>query len=64
MIRIPHERYVKTLVAGRLDPPEILARLKRDSLDFPLPGVQKIRDELEQEQPDYFSNKRTSVEYE
>ncbi|MBC8436998.1 hypothetical protein H8D85_01595 [bacterium] len=61
-MRIPHERYVKTLVAGRLEPQEILDRLEKVGLSFPLPGVQAIHQELSDEQPDYFKDKRTSIE--
>jgi len=61
-MKIPHERYVRTLVAGRLEPAEILTRLEKVNLSFPLPGVQKIHEEMSDEQPDYFKDKKVSVE--
>ena len=61
-MRYPHERFVKTLVAGRLSPEEILDRLSKYDLTFPLPGVQHIYDSLESEQPAYFKDKTVSIE--
>ena len=61
-MRYPHERFVRTLVAGRLSPEHILDRLKKHDLTFPLPGVQEIHDKLSQEQPEYFKKKSVSIE--
>jgi len=61
-MRYPHERFVRTLVAGRLSPEEILDRLSRYDLTFPLPGVQQIHDSFKAEQPAYFKDTSLSVE--
>jgi hypothetical protein len=61
-MRYPHERFVKTLVAGRLSPEEILDRLHKYDLTFPLPGVQHIYDQLTAEQPAYFKDQSVSIE--
>ncbi|MBC8410367.1 MAG: hypothetical protein H8E12_16845 [Rhodobacteraceae bacterium] len=61
-MRIPHERYVKTLVAGRLIPETVLQRLEEVNLSFPLPGVQKLYEDLSAEQPDYFKDLKSSIE--
>lgn len=61
-MRYPHERFVKTLVAGRLSPEDILDRLGKHQLTFPLPGVQEIHEQLKAEQPAYFKNPKASIE--
>ncbi len=58
----PHERFVKTLVAGRLGPEEILDRLSKYNLTFPLPGVQQLHETLKSEQPAYFKDPSISIE--
>jgi hypothetical protein len=64
MFKFPHTRYVTTLVAGKKSPDAILEDLKRYDLSFPLPGVQEIYEELKQQQPDYFTNPKASIELE
>tara|TARA_Y100000034_G_C6862475_1_gene392694 strand:+ start:694 stop:1356 length:663 start_codon:yes stop_codon:yes gene_type:complete len=61
-MKIPHEKYVTALVAGKLTPEVILQKLEQVNLSFPLPGVQKIYETLSDEQPDYFKDPKASIE--
>ena len=61
MFKFPHTRYVTTLVAGKKSPEAILEDLKKVDLNFPLPGVQEIYENLKDQQPDYFKNSKASI---
>ena len=62
MFKFPHTRYVTTLVAGKKSPEAILEDLNKVDLNFPLPGVQEIYENLKEEQPDYFNKSDVSIE--
>jgi hypothetical protein len=62
MFKFPHTRYVTTLVAGKQSPEAILEDLKKVDLNFPLPGVQEIYEDLKSQQPDYFKSSKASIE--
>jgi len=60
-MQFPHIKYIETLVAGRLTPGEIQAKLDEVGLEFPIEGIKVIRKHLGSQQPEYFQDKAELV---